>query len=188
MLLTDYQAGARTTAFYPADRGIDYTAHGLTSEGGEIAEKMADLLTRWTWLTRDMGAVPTGTEAAEVMTGEIGDVLWYVALSAHEQGQTLDYDLAAPAELLAGDTPVITAFRTIAATGYYAGRVKKRLRDGHDAISDDVIHTALVTILDTLKVFAATLGINLADAAQTNLDKLASRAARNTLGGDGDNR
>lgn len=188
MLLTDYQAGARTTAFYPADRGIDYTAHGATSEAGEIAEKMADLLARHPSLSRDMGATPANYEPNRELAGEIGDVLWYVALSAHEQAAHIDYDLAEPAEILAGDTPVITAFRVIAATGYYAGRVKKRLRDGHAAISDDVIHAALVAILDTLKVFAATLGIDLADAAQNNLDKLASRAARNTLSGDGDDR
>ena len=80
MDMNDYQAQARTTAIYPEDLGLIYTALGLTGESGEVAEKVKKMI-------RD------GTELNIVKKGEIalelGDVLWYIANLAHEIGVSL---------------------------------------------------------------------------------------------------
>lgn len=188
MLLTDYQARARTTAFYPADRGVDYTGHGITSEAGEIAGLFADLLTKHPELAHLDGPARPGQIDTSDLTAEIGDTLWYIALAAFEQRVTIDYDLANHGLHDTTDTPVVAAFRLAAATSYYAGRVKKRIRDGHTSISDVVIRVSLTNALDALAILAVSVGVDLVDAAQQNLDKLASRASRGTLAGDGDHR
>jgi NTP pyrophosphatase (non-canonical NTP hydrolase) len=81
MDMNDYQAQARTTAIYPEDLGLIYTALGLTGESGEVAEKVKKMV-------RD------GTELNIVKKGEIalelGDVLWYIANLAHEIGVSLE--------------------------------------------------------------------------------------------------
>ena len=81
MDMNDYQAQARTTAIYPEDLGLIYTALGLTGESGEVAEKVKRMI-------RD------GTELNIVKKGEIalelGDVLWYIANLAHEIGVSLE--------------------------------------------------------------------------------------------------
>ena len=81
MDMNDYQAQARTTAIYPEDLGLIYTALGLTGESGEVAEKVKKMI-------RD------GTELNIVKKGEIalelGDVLWYIANLAHEIGVSLE--------------------------------------------------------------------------------------------------
>ena len=58
MDMNDYQAQARTTAIYPEDLGLIYTALGLTGESGEVAEKVKKMI-------RD------GTELNIVKKGEI---------------------------------------------------------------------------------------------------------------------
>jgi len=81
MNMNDYQAQARTTAIYPEDIGLIYTALGLTGESGEVAEKVKKMV-------RD------GSELNIVKKGEIalelGDVLWYVANIAYEIGVSLE--------------------------------------------------------------------------------------------------
>lgn len=79
--LDDYQARARKTAIYPAERAIDYCVLGLTSEAGEVAGK-------WKKVIRDEGGVLTDAKA-EVIASELGDVLWYVACLAFELGFSL---------------------------------------------------------------------------------------------------
>lgn len=84
MRFDDYQRLARTTAIYPAERGVEYVALGLASEAGEVAGKIKKQI-------RD-GANWTGEQREEhrrAILAELGDVLWYAAELASNYGVSL---------------------------------------------------------------------------------------------------
>lgn len=66
-----YQAATASTAIYPKEVALTYTALGLTSEAGEVAGKVKKAI-------RDNGGVVTDERKTEI-SDELGDVLWYVA-------------------------------------------------------------------------------------------------------------
>jgi NTP pyrophosphatase (non-canonical NTP hydrolase) len=66
-----YQDFTDSTAIYPPEKGLEYTALGLASEAGEFAGKVKKMI-------RD------GSYDTEAMIAELGDVLWYVARAAAE--------------------------------------------------------------------------------------------------------
>lgn len=75
--------------------------------------------------------------------------------------------------------------------GEVAGKVKKVIRDSGGVFTPEIKAAIAAELGDVLWYLAATardLDIELADIAQGNLDKLASRMARNVIGGSGDNR
>ena len=77
MHLSDYQEKAQTTALYPnAGQNLYYPALGLGGETGEVLNKIKKVM-------RDHGGVVTD-EYREILRGELGDVLWYVAALARE--------------------------------------------------------------------------------------------------------
>jgi NTP pyrophosphatase (non-canonical NTP hydrolase) len=78
LTLAQYASGARTTARYPEQDllGLYYAALGLAGEAGEVANKIKKLM-------RDHGeTLPDDARAA--IADELGDVLWYAAMLAHE--------------------------------------------------------------------------------------------------------
>ena len=92
MNFNEYQEDALSTAVYgQAQDGVDgnlvYPALGLVGEAGEYADKVKK---HW----RNTGSMSAGN-----MTGaqklefakELGDNLWYLAVSAKELGFTLEY-------------------------------------------------------------------------------------------------
>lgn len=83
MNFSEYQRKAKKTAVYPMEewRGVYYTALGLAGEAGEVANKIKKHI-------RD------GVCNFDDIADEIGDVLWYCAMLAHEIG----YDLNTIAE------------------------------------------------------------------------------------------
>ena len=66
-----YQDFTDSTAIYPEEQGLEYTALGLASEAGEFAGKVKKMIRDKTYDT-------------EAMIAELGDVLWYVARAAAE--------------------------------------------------------------------------------------------------------
>jgi NTP pyrophosphatase (non-canonical NTP hydrolase) len=76
-------------------------------------------------------------------------------------------------------------------TGEVAEKIKKMLRDDGGHLGDDR-RTAIAAELGDVLWYAANLatelGLDLGAIAQGNLDKLASRQARNQLHGSGDRR
>lgn len=75
--------------------------------------------------------------------------------------------------------------------GELQGKVKKVLRDDAGVLTDEKRQAIAAELGDLLWYVASTaseLGVSLADVAQGNLDKLASRAQRGTLQGSGDER
>lgn len=81
MDFSTYQRLARETAFYPAASGLMYCALGLAGEAGEVCNDVKKII-------RD------GADKKAKIDEELGDVLWYIALVAYENGT----DLAAIAE------------------------------------------------------------------------------------------
>lgn len=75
--------------------------------------------------------------------------------------------------------------------GEVAGKLKKVLRDRGGCLDAERRADILMELGDVLWYAAAIcteLGVSLESVAQSNLDKLASRAARGVLRGDGDAR
>lgn len=86
---------------------------------------------------------------------------------------------------------VYTALGLNGEAGEIAEKVKKVLRD-HDGDMSK-LDTADITkelgdVLWYLAMFAKSIGVTLDDVATTNVEKLASRAARGKIHGSGDNR
>lgn len=83
MYLNQYQQTAKETAIYPRNKAIEYLTLGLTGEAGEIANKVKKVI-------RDNGNKPMSKATKELISAELGDVLWYVAMLADELGTSLD--------------------------------------------------------------------------------------------------
>ncbi len=76
-------------------------------------------------------------------------------------------------------------------SGEVAEKLKKIMRDKDDVISDDdreSLKKELGDILWYIGAVASELGISFSDLAETNVEKVLGRKARNVLGGSGDNR
>lgn len=79
-MLNGYQAAAKEFAVYPKAMGVVYTALGLGNEAGEVQGKLKK------YLRGDCNQV----DMKEMVADELGDVLWYVAMLAHELGVPLE--------------------------------------------------------------------------------------------------
>ena len=78
-----YQLRARETAIYPMiGDNLNYTLIGLTGENGELLNKFKKVI-------RDDKGVLSDEKKTE-MRDELGDVLWYIAMTACELGSNLD--------------------------------------------------------------------------------------------------
>lgn len=84
MELNEYQKIAITTALHKAEHKIIYPALGLGNEAGEVQGKIKK------WLRGDDGEGEMSTERKEALKGELGDVLWYLAVLANDLGIPLD--------------------------------------------------------------------------------------------------
>jgi len=83
MNFEEYQTKSRRTALYPdIGKNFIYPTLGLAGESGEVAEKIKKVL-------RDKAGI-VDEETKEMITKELGDVLWYVAQLASELGLSLD--------------------------------------------------------------------------------------------------
>ena len=91
----------------------------------------------------------------------------------------------------AGANPIYPTLGLCGEAGEVADKVKKVLRDRQGNFSPEVIADLQLELGDVLwyvAQLATELGLELEQIAQSNLDKLASRAARNVIGGSGDRR
>ncbi|MBI5139215.1 nucleoside triphosphate pyrophosphohydrolase family protein [Candidatus Nomurabacteria bacterium] len=84
MEFNEYQKNALTTAFHAEKHKIIYPALGLGNEAGEVLGKIKK------WLRGDDGGEAMSSERKEALKGELGDVLWYLAVLANDLGLTLD--------------------------------------------------------------------------------------------------
>ena len=74
--MDEYQNRARKYAIYQKQYRIVYPTLGLSSEAGEVADKIK----KW---------IRDGDTNKEDLAKELGDVLWYVAILAEDLGFTL---------------------------------------------------------------------------------------------------
>ena len=80
MNFNEYQKLARSTAVYPEEYKVIYPALGLCGEAGEVAEKIKKTIRGDSSLDEVSGNI----------AGELGDVLWYLAILADDLGFDLD--------------------------------------------------------------------------------------------------
>ncbi len=91
----------------------------------------------------------------------------------------------------AGANPIYPTLGLCGEAGEVADKVKKVLRDRQgdfDAAVIDDLRLELGDVLWYVAQLATELELDLADIAEANLAKLASRAARNVIAGSGDRR
>lgn len=104
-----------------------------------------------------------------------------------------DYQRAAQRTAVYGEQNrvVYPALGLASEAGEVAGKIKKVLRDqggDFDAAPVEAIRDELGDVLWYLAVLAADLGLSLESVAARNVEKLAARDARGTIGGSGDRR
>jgi len=90
-----------------------------------------------------------------------------------------------------GSNPIYPTLGLCGEAGEVADKVKKVLRDRggvFDAQTRDDLRLELGDVLWYVAQLASELELDLEDIAVANLAKLASRAARNVIGGSGDRR
>lgn len=95
MTFDDYQKQALTTALTSDDAFKDmmHWVLGLNGEAGEVAEKLKKII-------RDKQGILSETDKQE-LAKELGDVLWYIAVFAHDLGVPLEEIAAANVKKLA---------------------------------------------------------------------------------------
>lgn len=83
MTFEEYQKQALTTVLSSGDEFKDllHWVLGITGEAGEVAEKLKKII-------RDKNSVVSEEDKVE-MAKELGDVLWYLAVFAHDLGVPL---------------------------------------------------------------------------------------------------
>ncbi|MEI8250769.1 MAG: nucleoside triphosphate pyrophosphohydrolase family protein [Synechococcus sp. ELA057] len=90
-----------------------------------------------------------------------------------------------------GSNPIYPTLGLCGEAGEVADKVKKVIRDRQgifDAAVIDDLRLELGDVLWYVSQLASELGLDLDAIAEANLSKLASRAARNVIGGSGDRR
>lgn len=168
MLLSEYTVQAARTAIYPRSVARYYTIENLMAEIAELVEVKYD---------------------SGELASEAGDVLWQLAMTNREHHLGLEADLdQVPA---VGAVPTIDACvdALVVSGGYLLSRHAKQLRDGLDAVSDQAMLKAISEVLEDLRLLVAGhLGMTLTEVGEANIAKLASRADRGVLMGDGNHR
>jgi NTP pyrophosphatase (non-canonical NTP hydrolase) len=91
----------------------------------------------------------------------------------------------------AGSNPIYPTLGLCGEAGEVADKVKKVIRDHGGRFNPELIEGLKLELGDVLwyvAQLATELNLDLESIARANLDKLASRAARNVIAGDGDTR
>lgn len=90
MKLDEYQQAALETAFYPVEYKVIYPALGMSGEAGECADKVKKIIRDTVLLKDSQGRIILSEEQKKSLALEIGDVMWYCAVLAHDVGLSLE--------------------------------------------------------------------------------------------------
>lgn len=173
MTFSEYEKQAITTRSYRKEIGIPYCALGLCGELGEFYEK----------LDSDELIDP------KLIQQEVGDMLWYIAL--------LRVELDLPEMEWFDRKPISpnNPFTLVIESGKIAEQIKKYLHGTWETGDEsevpeerkEIISQSLTMILCVLNDLSRSLwDMELPEIAQMNLTKLADRAKRNVIKGEGD--
>lgn len=80
MDFNEYQEKALVTKVYPHDQSVVYPIVGLANEAGEALGKIKKVLRRDHSIEK----------VRDSLINELGDCLWYIAISAHDLGIPLN--------------------------------------------------------------------------------------------------
>lgn len=83
MDLNTFQKKATETAVFDDTKAIEYLALGLAGEAGEVANKCKKIV-------RGDSNYQNPDYVKAILVGELGDVLWYLAVMADHLGISLD--------------------------------------------------------------------------------------------------
>lgn len=169
MYLDEYQKKALSTAA-PVGTTYEYLAHGLIGEVGEFAGRIA----KGVW----KGDRTSGAYLADLAL-EYGDIAWMTAVLLHRQGIHGRDAWGAPLGVPPED--MISPLGAIMAEAGYQYRIYATNVTGYTLDAR--------RLWDLLETYCERLTHHTwADVLQMNVDKLASRAARGVLVGNGDHR
>lgn len=172
MDLRAYYRQARTTAVFPDAVADDYLVVALLGEIGEFANAYKKVL---------RGDYPL-SERRDQFIGELGDVLWYVAVYFAHLG-VLDAVDTNPSE-----KRVRLVYPNIALCLRKLNRHFAQLEpNAVDASTPESVAAANV-MYQCLVAIALHLDTTLNEVAERNLSKLADRHERGLIRGDGDER
>lgn len=181
--LQKYQESARTTAIYPnIGNNPLYPMLGLIGETGELSEKLKKII-------RDNGGKVT-VDKLQMIIGEMGDVMWYIANLCCEFGIVLgDIDddnifriHTNPNLVILTLTPSIAGLSRIVeeVETYKGGLVKK--------MNSSAVLADCTNMIKNLYRLGMIYGLDFNRVLELNLAKLFDRKSRDVLKGDGDNR
>ena len=158
-----YQRKARETAVYPEEHAESYTVLGLLGEAGEIAQLAKRRLRDGLVLDR------------ERLASEVGDCLWYFAMYLFERGCPMpENNYYMSSDFTDADFP-----RDVETLFFWIAEMLKSA----EGLEEECAQEGVLAALNTL---ARHTPHTLEAIAQANLDKLADRAARGVLRGEGD--
>ena len=185
MNLVDYQKQAIVTKIYDDSVAIPYIVLGICGEAAELYEKMTEL---------DIFKPKTN----DLLEKEIGDVSWYLAGWAEENGLQLeDIVMLGTIPTMDIDKSIYEVMNDIVIySGQIAEFAKKALRDDFADISKGKYPESkmLKTNIAAANLYASLLNvcyvleIDMAKVLQQNVDKLKARAEKGKLQGSGDER
>lgn len=173
MTYKEYELVANQTALYCKEVAVSYVTIGLAGEIGELFEKMS-------------------YEAGfDDVVKELGDVFWYAAMIRVELDLDVEDDWDWNKDLRMPD-----AFDLVIEAGKLSEQVKKYLRDDYVAGEVNVfsekrkkaVTEAWKNLWSYLGGLAKSFGTSIEEVALKNNEKLSSRAERNVIHGEGDNR
>jgi len=198
--IDEYQEKAISLAVYPPEYKTLYPTLGLCGEAGEVAEKLIPFITDEDYVSEKM--------SNDIML-EIGDIMWYMATTAHDIDMTLSdcicinlgdhYDSFKDAQdksVIEEQYPdaydcIIPALKLFSSIGAVSELVKKYVRDDNQVMSDirkNKIAFNIGAVYRHLSCLTFDLSIEMQHCADANLEKLFSRQKRNQIKGDGDHR
>lgn len=180
--LDDYQLFAKTTAVFPEVLAKPYLGLGIGDEAGELLEKVAEY--------DDCVAMSARYRLVKGVLGEVGDVMWYLAMLLLDRGIPLSSVWARSAQFSGEQLPFGTLLATAIGVSIYCsriqGRVKKEIRD--NKIDEALLCEYAAKVVRMLDSISRFFGSNLLLVVEHNRAKLLDRMERGAIKGEGDAR
>lgn len=208
MNILEYQQKAAEFAVYPRKEGelCIYPLIGMVDEAMEMVSAIRMGISKDTeteeidGIQRDISRYRfiASENLKTLVSDEIGDVFWYMAMSCFETGIDM-MDVFTRAYLNADDDPSTVNLHELMIdiavdSGKVLGTVKKIMRNDSarlDNVTVEVVDRIRLNMMAmAVHIVAVTmiLGLNIIEIAERNIKKLEDRKDRGVIKGDGDKR